>query len=1102
MSAFDRWLKREIAREGRAVYLEDALLSGRFAAYAVYRLRYFLGRSLVEVFIHIIEFTFLAFIFTQQALVSALLIRATGSFLNAWWWGALERMRDQVRELHREGKTKWLPEVFRRWFRAALVGAAGLMGLTLLWVFLASTRAGGSFEVFHLYVLAVAFRLALGILARTYHSAVYAIRRIYRPFFAIIGVELLGFALTLLLWPSCGIWSFPLAQFPTGVMAAALTFAYVGRVYRFLGLRPFSGDRRRWFSGLRASIVSREFVMAGLAYGFMRLDYVLVLSLLYGARQSQEGYRLFLFFYLIGPFVRSGYEWAQLFYFDLKRLELDLFSYLRDRFTRLVRRVALAVGVIFWAATCVGGTVLIGRNLGMVYGMLLLFFLVRSQLAFNQIRAFAERRYGILVAMGFLMIAGVWLARWGADKEAERLGLFAVVMVAALLCLGINDTLGYRLERRSRLLALPDWLARLQRLQRSVRLRILALDPEVSPWLVERIGRAILRSTRAAVMTQTGQHRIAWYELRSGTPPPKDSRILERGGGLIERIESGPYVEDGREAVMQAERMGIIPALPAMRRPKKAFPPGIAEIKRRFFGLFPNGVLYDAVERNPAPLTGLSRADRRQFMAGAIQYSKYFYRRIRRAGLEITTLCEQNRIRLIFGIPEGGSWEGISKSAFEQQEDARRRARMKWKSFMDRVNIANAIKSEMKRGRANLMRFVQWRSTALRVVGGVVLLVGLGLIPFEDRITGNFEFKADTETRLYAPLAGFVREIGCREGDYLKAGERVARFEVPDLASLIHRKEAEVHEIEAMHRLLKVGPRPEEVTEQYARIERAEAWHTKAQKELDKALEEESAQISGKIKESSSRLEFAEEEHDRIKKLYEAKVISLGEYERAERELRVNEAQLKQALAEERARNAQLILETESDLVDRARDLAEGQAELNLMEAGTRPELLEAKQAELDRARAELAYLRKLEKDQILRTPIEGIVTTPDLHLKEGTFLQEGELVCEIVNSSRLKVEIRVPEQAAARVKLGQKIELKVRALPFQTLIGTVDQIAPVVRTDAPDAVGRIYCWLDNPGRELQPGMSGYARVYLGTRPIGAVLLDRISRFIRREFWW
>ena len=32
--------------------------------------------------------------------------------------------------------------------------------------------------------------------------------------------------------------------------------------------------------------------------------------------------------------------------------------------------------------------------------------------------------------------------------------------------------------------------------------------------------------------------------------------------------------------------------------------------------------------------------------------------------------------------------------------------------------------------------------------------------------------------------------------------------------------------------------------------------------------------------------------------------------------------------------------------------------------------------------------------------------------------------------------------------------------------------------------------------------MTGYARVDTGRRPIGAILLHHVLRFVRTEFWW
>ena len=81
-------------------------------------------------------------------------------------------------------------------------------------------------------------------------------------------------------------------------------------------------------------------------------------------------------------------------------------------------------------------------------------------------------------------------------------------------------------------------------------------------------------------------------------------------------------------------------------------------------------------------------------------------------------------------------------------------------------------------------------------------------------------------------MAGFLREVYCDEGDRVSPGAPVARLEVPDLASRLAQKRAEVREAQARLRLLEVGPRPEEVVEQRRRVERARAWHDLARQDL------------------------------------------------------------------------------------------------------------------------------------------------------------------------------------------------------------------------------------------------------------------------------
>ena len=143
-----------------------------------------------------------------------------------------------------------------------------------------------------------------------------------------------------------------------------------------------------------------------------------------------------------------------------------------------------------------------------------------------------------------------------------------------------------------------------------------------------------------------------------------------------------------------------------------------------------------------------------------------------------------------------------------------------------------------------------------------------------------------------------------------------------------------------------------------------------------------------------------------------------------------------------------------------------------------------------------------------MQTTVAGVISTARLKEKVGQYFNDGELICLIEEPAALEAQIDVPEQEAARIKPGQPVELKARSLPFDRLLATVDRIAP--DADAPDpkegklqSTVPVYCKLTNPPpAALRPGMTGFARVACGKRPMGRVLADKALRYLRTEFWW
>jgi HlyD family secretion protein len=408
-------------------------------------------------------------------------------------------------------------------------------------------------------------------------------------------------------------------------------------------------------------------------------------------------------------------------------------------------------------------------------------------------------------------------------------------------------------------------------------------------------------------------------------------------------------------------------------------------------------------------------------------------------------------------------------------------------------------------GEVSQMIQVRHRRAVLWVLGLGALAAALFLVHIEDRARGAFRVHPVVRVELRAPVGGFLQEAYFDEGSRVSPGAVAVRLEVPHLASRLAQKRAEVREVQARLRLLEAGPRTEEVDAQRRRVERAASWRDLAEHDLARARQaftEELAGLDRQIAQHRAELEYARDVCARSQRLRRSGAVDEEQCRQAEKKIRVIEAQLEQAEARHRSRKALGVREAEAELVRRERELAEARASLTLLEAGTRPEEIEAERARLLRSQEELRYLHELQAKTEVHSPVGGVVTTPRLGEKVGQYFREGELICLIEEPSLLEAEILLPEQQVARVEPGQRVDLKVRTQPFQTFQTHVDRIAPrAVSGDAQSTV-TVYCRLENPGSELRPGMVGYSRVYCGRRPIGVILVDRLLRLLRTEFWW
>ena len=680
-TALDRWLRNQAARERRVVVLEEGLLGDRLWRYSAYRLRFFFLSYLNESALHAVTVLFLFRHLAWGNFRLVIVATTATAFASSFWWGALEALRGQVRDLHRSGKPHRIARTIGGW----LTFAFGLSAVTLLAAaaWLVWRAADGSIGVTDAFVAALLLRLALDLPVRCYHSGVYALRRVYKPLRATLAPEFVGLAIILGLWPLVGVWSVVIGSLVTTALVTGLTVLYTRRVYHFLGLAP---TRELGPEAMRGSLrgARREFLTAGGSHALMALDALAVLALLLGAKTDS---RALVVLFLAMPTIRAGAEWARLLYFDLKRLELRLFTNLRRRFERHTLELAWVLALVFWAVAAGIATGYYGRDVGGLALALLAFFVARSLLARAQIQAFAERAYPVVLGTGALCLAGFGAVSLVADGENVRLG--GVALVAAV-CAAVLT----RLSRATRAHGEPgtalltlEWLRRLGHVRTPIRVgsaRVVSasgperLDArtrdERNRWrlaqLAERTARRLGRSGAAAWI---GPDRVVWFEPSGDSARVNADWLQRASGGLIAELETRDCAT-GEEALLAAGRGGLVGyASPHLLT--AIFPVDVDAARRTFEELVPGGIVYSPDEPVPPELAALPASELRAILVDAVVFARDLRSGRRRSSFDVTALCSGGELRLIFVA----------------DPKTRRQARGRWRHLVTALNVRGAI---------------------------------------------------------------------------------------------------------------------------------------------------------------------------------------------------------------------------------------------------------------------------------------------------------------------------------------------------------------------------------------------------------------------------
>lgn len=291
------------------------------------------------------------------------------------------------------------------------------------------------------------------------------------------------------------------------------------------------------------------------------------------------------------------------------------------------------------------------------------------------------------------------------------------------------------------------------------------------------------------------------------------------------------------------------------------------------------------------------------------------------------------------------------------------------------------------------------------------LLIALGGFGFWWWITSGYVTTDDARIKadivaISAELTAKIESLTKTEGDQVSRDEVLATLDRRELEIQIQQAEADLDRLHSRARQKVMG------------IELHEA---RQKEEVAKA---EAALRASRYNYDDARAHAIQAKDDwhRNHKLFEKQLVAEQDLDRAKTILRQSEAQLS-AMQEK-------IKEGES-LLDLARIRS---GETAVMQAE-----LQARKAEVRRAVAVLADLRRKLQLTVIRSPVSGVVVKKSANRGEVT--QVGQPIYMIVDSSRFWVEANVEETEIRFVQPGRSVVIQVDSYPDREFAGKVTEV-------------------------------------------------------------
>jgi HlyD family secretion protein len=281
--------------------------------------------------------------------------------------------------------------------------------------------------------------------------------------------------------------------------------------------------------------------------------------------------------------------------------------------------------------------------------------------------------------------------------------------------------------------------------------------------------------------------------------------------------------------------------------------------------------------------------------------------------------------------------------------------------------------------------------------------------PIRSLISTNGKVEPIRNFEAHSPGATTVKHLFVREGDHVRQGQLLLQLDDADLRSQAARAQAQIKAAQADEADVDTGGTREEILTTDAQLIKARSARDAAQRNLDA-----------------------------LRRLQQQGAASAGEVKQAEEALQ--QAQADTTLLEQKKKDRY-----------------------------SRPEVARVQALGAEAQAAYAAAEDALGKSSV-RAPFDGIVYA--LPVKQGAYVQTGDLLLQEGNLSQMLVRAFVDEPDIGRLASGEKIEVTWDALPGRIWTGVVSTVPSTVKLRGARNVGEVTCTLDNHDLRLLPNVN------------------------------